>query len=138
MSQPEPQARPQTGAQAGPVGVHVFTGDDRVRQAARSLPAARYVVTYSDTAPDAIDEVRKSKPAVAVLELRVGDYGGFGLAKDLHALPSMDKLALVMLCERPQDRWLCHQAGARQVIVKPLPDPMSLLLAVDAALAPSL
>jgi DNA-binding response OmpR family regulator len=130
MSQPE--------SQGGPVGVHVFTDDDRIRQAARSLPAARYVVTYSHTAPDAIDEVRKSRPALAVLELRVGDYGGFALAKDLHALPSMHKLPLVMLCDRPQDRWLCHQAGAQQVIVKPLPDPMSLLLAVDAALAPSL
>ena len=134
MSRPEAQARPETG----PLGVHVFTGDDRIRQAARSLPAARYLVTYSDTPPDAIDEVRKSNPAVAVLELRVGDYGGFGLAKDLHALPSMGHLPLVMLCERPHDRWLCHQAGAQQVIVKPLSDPMALLLALDAVLAPSL
>jgi CheY-like chemotaxis protein len=134
MSQPEPQAGPEPGL----LGVHVFTDDDRIRQAARSLPAARYSVTYSDTAPDAIDEVRKSRPAVAVLELRVGDYGGFALAKDLHALPSMGNLPLVMLCDRPHDRWLCHQAGARQVIVKPLPDPMVLLLALDAALAPSL
>src|SRR2546423_2562511 len=138
MSQPEAQARPQTGAQAGPVGVHVFTGDDRIREAARSLPAARYVVTYSETAPDAIDEVRKSKPAVAVLELRVGDYGGFALAKDLHALPSMGNLPLVMLCDRPHDTWLCHQAGAQQVIVKPLPDPIVLLLALDAVLASAL
>jgi CheY-like chemotaxis protein len=121
-----------------PLGVHVFTDDDRVRQAARSLPAARYLVTYSATAPDAIDEVRKSRPAIAVLELRVGDYGGFALAKDLHALPSMGDLPLVMLCDRPHDRWLCRQAGAREVIVKPLPDPMALLQALDAALAPSL
>jgi CheY-like chemotaxis protein len=124
--------------QPEPLGVHVFTDDDRVRQAARSLPAARFVVTYSETAPDAIDEVRKSRPAVAVLELRVGDYGGFALAKDLHALPSMGELPLVMLCDRPHDRWLCRQAGARAVIVKPLPDPTSLLQALDAALAPSL
>src|SRR5438128_11799712 len=129
MSRPEPQAPP--------LGVHVFTDDDRIREAARSLPA-RYVVTYSETAPDAIDEVRKSKPAVAVLELRVGDYGGFALAKDLHALPSMGSLPLVMLCDRPHDIWLCHQAGAQQVIVKPLPDPMALLLALDAVLAPAL
>jgi DNA-binding response OmpR family regulator len=135
MSQPEAQSRPHAGAEAAPVGVHVFTDDDRIRQAARSLPAARYVVTYSDTAPDAIDEVRRSKPAVAVLELRVGDYGGFALAKDLHALPAMGKLPLVMLCDRPHDRWLCRQAGAQQVIVKPLPDPMALLLALDATLA---
>jgi CheY-like chemotaxis protein len=134
MSQPEAQA----GLETGRLGVHVFTDDDRIRQAARSLPAARYFVTYSDTAPDAIDEVRKSRPAIAVLELRVGDYGGFALAKDLHALPSMGNLPLVMLCDRPHDRWLCHQAGAKQVIVKPLSDPMALLLALDAALAPSL
>ena len=134
MSRPEPQAGPQ----APPLGVHVFTDDDRIREAARSLPAARYAVTYSQTAPDAIDEVRKTRPAAAVLELRVGDYGGFALAKDIHALPSMGNLPLVMLCDRPHDRWLCHQAGARQVIVKPLPDPMVLLLALDAVLAPSL
>ena len=134
MSRPDPQ----TGAPPAPVGVHVFTDDDRIRQAARSLPAARYVVTYSETAPEAIDEVRKSKPAIAVLELRVGDYGGFALAKDLHALPSMGNLPLVMLCDRPHDRWLCRQAGAQEVIVKPLPDPLALLLALDAVLAPAL
>jgi CheY-like chemotaxis protein len=134
MSRPDPKA----GAQPELLGVHVFTDDDRVRQAARSLPAARYAVTYSETAPDAIDEVRKTKPAAAVLELRVGDYGGFALAKDLHALPSMGDLPLVMLCDRPDDRWICYQAGARQVIVKPLPDPMVLLVALDAALAPAL
>jgi DNA-binding response OmpR family regulator len=121
-----------------PLGVHVFTDDDRVRQAARSLPPARYVVSYSATAPDAIDEVRLNRPAIAVLELRVGDYGGFALAKDLRALPSMGELPLIMLCDRPHDRWLCRQAGACEVIVKPLPDPMALLQALDAALAPSL
>ena len=87
---------------------------------------------------DGPDEVRKSRPAIAVLELRVGDYGGFALAKDIHALPSMGNLPLVMLCDRPHDRWLCHQAGAQQVIVKPLPDPLALLLALDAVLAPAL
>jgi hypothetical protein len=50
----------------------------------------------------------------------------------------MGSLPLVMLCDRPHDRWLCHQAGAQQVIVKPLPDPMALLLALDAVLAPAL
>ena len=61
MSRPEPKAGPQ----APPVGVHVFTDDDRIREAARSLPAARYVVTYSETAPDAIDEVREGRDVVA-------------------------------------------------------------------------
>ena len=125
MSQPEP------------LGVHVFTDDDRIREAARSLPPARFAVSYSATAPSAIDEVRRTKPSIAVLELRVGDYGGFALAKDLRALPSMADLALVMLCDRPHDRWICRQAGARAVIVKPLSDPMALLDAVETALAPT-
>ena len=120
-----------------PLGVHVFTDDDRVRQAARSLPPARFAVSYSATAPSAINEVLRTKPSIAVLELRVGDYGGFALAKDLRALPSMADLPLVMLCDRPQDRWICRQAGARAVIVKPLSDPMALLDAVETALAPT-
>lgn len=117
------------------IGVHIFTDDDRVREAGRSLPAERFIVTYSETATAAITEVRLSRPSAAVLELRVGDYGGFALAKDLHALPSMDHLPLVMLCDRPQDRWLCRQAGAQVVIVKPLPDPMALLEAIDSVLS---
>jgi len=120
-----------------PVGVHIFTDDDRVRQAGESLPARRFVVTYSSTAQDALAEVRRTRPAVAVLELQMGDYGGFALAKDLRALPSMSDLPLVMLCDRPHDRWLCRQAGAAEVIVKPMPDPTVLLDAVDAALPAS-
>jgi len=127
MSQPEPQP--------GRLGVHVFTDDDRVRAAARSLPPTHYAVSYSASAPAAIDEVRRTRPSLAVLELRVGDYGGFALAKDLRALPSMANLPLVMLCDRPADRWICRQAGARAVIVKPLSDPMALVDAVESALA---
>ena len=119
------------------VGVHIFTDDDRVRQAGESPPVRRFVVTYSSTAEDALAEVRRTRPSVAVLELRVGDYGGFALAKDLRALPSMSDLPLVMLCDRPHDRWLCRQAGAAEVIVKPMPDPTVLLDALDAALPAS-
>ena len=79
----------------------------------------------------------RTRLVAAVLELQMGDYGGFALAKDLRALPSMSDLPLVMLCDRPHDRWLCRQAGAAEVIVKPMPDPTVLLDAVDAALPAS-
>ncbi len=127
----------QRKPEPGPLGVHVVTDDDRVREAARSLPPSRFAVSYSATAPRAIDEVRRTRPSVAVLELRLGEYGGFALAKDLRALPSMAELPLVMLCDRPHDRWICRQAGARAVIVKPMPDPMMLLDALETALAPT-
>jgi CheY-like chemotaxis protein len=117
------------------IGVHIFTDDDRVRMAGRSLPSDRFSVTFSSTAPEALAAVRRNHPDVVVLELQVGDYGGFALAKDLHSLPGMEKLPIVMLCDRPHDRWLCRQAGASEVIVKPLPDPSVLLEAVDAALS---
>ena len=116
------------------VGVHIFTDDARVRLAGEALPAQRFDVTYSSTAGEALAEVRRTHPSVAVLELRVGDYGGFALAKDLHNLPSMGDLPVVMLCDRPHDRWICRQAGAAEVIVKPIPDPSVLLGALEAAL----
>jgi len=58
---------------------------------------------------------------------------GFAFAKDLRDRPYGDSIAIILLCDREQDRWLCKQAGADEVIVKPLPDTSTLLRAVDAA-----
>ena len=117
--------------------VHVVTGDEKVRQAARSLPQDRFDVSISSGAQEALSWMLQNTAEIAVLELQVGDYGGFALAKGLHNLPGLGKLPLVMLCDRPHDRWLCKQAGAAQVLVKPLPDPSILLDALDAVLAPA-
>lgn len=117
--------------------VHLVSADERVRQAARSLPPDRFDVSFSGSAQEALAWVMQNPPEVAVMELHIGDYGGFALAKDFRNLPSLANLPLVMLCERPHDRWLCHQAGAAQVLVKPLSDPSILLDALEAALAPA-
>lgn len=115
--------------------VLIVSEDDRVRQAGRALPPDHYEVTYASSAQSAIAEALRYPPEVAVLELQVGDFGGFALAKQLRDLPGIKPFQLVMLCDRPHDRWLCRQAGAAAVIVKPLADPSELRDALDAVMA---
>jgi DNA-binding response OmpR family regulator len=117
--------------------VLIVSEDQRVIEAGKALPADRFVVTFVATAQEALAEAMNNRPEVAVLELHVGDFGGFALAKELRDLPEMTPFALIMLCDRPHDRWLCRQAGAAAVIVKPVADPTELLSALDSVLLPT-
>lgn len=111
--------------------VQVLAHDDRVRQAARALPAERFDVSYS-TDPDAAFSVLRNKGCdLAVVELEVG---GFGFVRDLRAAPLTNQARVVMLCNRPHDRWLCLQAGADEVLIKPLQDVTTLISAIDLVL----
>lgn len=116
--------------------VLIVTTDERVLQAANTLPPDRFVVGYARSSQEALATARQGFPEVAVLELRSGDFGGFALAKELRDIPGMPAFRLVMLCDRPHDRWLCRQAGAEAVLVKPLSDPSALLEALDSVLQP--
>ncbi|HLI57782.1 MAG TPA: hypothetical protein VKY26_12215, partial [Actinomycetota bacterium] len=60
--------------------VLIVSEDDRVRQAGRALPPEQYEVTYATSAQTAMAEALRYPPEVAVLELQVGDFGGFALA----------------------------------------------------------
>ena len=117
--------------------VHIVTDDERILQAGRDLPPERFEVTFSATAEDALSAAMQSHPEVAVMELHIGDHGGFSLAREFRDIPGMPEFRLIMLCDRPHDRWLCRQAGAEQVIVKPMADPSELLQALDAVLLPT-
>jgi DNA-binding response OmpR family regulator len=117
--------------------VHIVSADERVRQAGRDLPEERFDVTFAANAQEALSEAMQDHPEVAVIELHVGDFGGFALAKELRDIPGMAEFRLIMLCDRPHDRWLCRQAGAAEVIVKPIADPSELLNALDAVLLPT-
>ncbi|HEU5001941.1 MAG TPA: response regulator [Actinomycetota bacterium] len=114
--------------------VLIVTTDARVLQAAHSLPQDRFEVGYARSSQEALAVARQDPPEVAVLELRSGDFGGFALAKELRDIPGMPPFKLVMTCDRPHDRWLCRQAGAESVLVKPLSDPSALLEALDSVL----
>lgn len=110
--------------------VHVLSDDDRIRQAARALPG-RYQVSFSSNRREALEAIQW-RGDVAVIEL---ELGGFDLAKQIgERIPDRD-IRIVMLCDRPHDRWLSKQAGAGEVIVKPLIDTTTLHEAVERVVA---
>lgn len=113
---------------SGKVGVHVLALDERIREAARALESSRFEVTFSSNRAEAIAAVESSQPDIVVIDLILG---GFDVARDLRARPHLD-VKLIMFCDRPHDRWLCRQAGAQEVIVKPLADVSSLLQAIES------
>lgn len=113
------------------IKVHVLALDDRVRQAARSLPADRFEVSFSRRREEALLVTKQTGCDLAIVEL---EAGGFGVVRDLRARESTRNVAVVMVCERPHDRWLCLQAGADEVLLKPLQDVMTLTRAIEVVL----
>lgn len=110
--------------------VVVLAEDGRIRETAAGLPD-RFEVTFSTDMESALRDVAKNGCDIAIVELALN---GFAFAKDLPTNPD-HQAHLIMICERPEDRWLSQQAGAAQVLVKPLSDPSILLEAIEAALA---
>jgi len=74
-----------------------------------------------------------------VVEVGVTPYGGFGLTRDLKAMPDLACPVIVIL-ERMQDEWLGRWCGADALVNQPV-DPFALaeaarrLLEEDAAAA---
>lgn len=113
------------------ISVHIVSGDARILQAARALPEGRFEVRVSAVPRDAERVVQAAHFDVAVIDLHPG---GFSLARLLREDPVSATTRIVMLCERAQDVWLCRQAGASEVLIKPLTDPTILTEAVDKVL----
>jgi CheY-like chemotaxis protein len=107
------------------VRVHVFSSDERIREAAGALPS-RYSATFSSDKWQALKDIAHNAN-VAVIEL---DLGGFGVTKEIRERTRDRHVRVIMLCSRPHDRWLCKQAGADEVLVKPLSDVSLLVNAV--------
>jgi DNA-binding response OmpR family regulator len=117
--------------------VLIVSADERVREAGWALPPSRFEVMFASTAQEALAQATQYPPEIAVLELHVGDFGGFALAKALREVPGLQDVQIVMLCDRPHDRWISRQAGAAAVLVKPIDDPSDLRGALDAVLQPA-
>ena len=77
------------------------------------------VVITSDSRT-AMKQMRERSPDVAVIEIRTGSAGGFGLARDMSQIIALLDVPILMLVEREQDRWLADTAGARKVLVQPV------------------
>ncbi len=96
-----------------------------MQEAAKSLPST-YLLRFSTDKWEALAPI-ESEADVAVIEL---DLGGFGITRDIRERTPDRHVRIVMLCSRPHDRWLCKQAGADEVLIKPLGDPSVLVKAI--------
>lgn len=108
-----------------PVRVRVLSDDERIRQSALTLPS-NYSVELFDQPLAALAAIELDGD-IAIIELGLG---GYGITHDIRERAGRE-VKVVMICSRPQDRWLCRQAGADDVLVKPLRDPSVLTDAID-------
>jgi DNA-binding response OmpR family regulator len=77
-------------------------------------------VVVVDDARGAYELMRQTRPDVAVVDLQMGNAGGYGLRRDMLADDRLRDVPVLMLIERPQDKWLAEQAGATQIAIKPV------------------
>jgi CheY-like chemotaxis protein len=76
--------------------------------------------------------VAEHEPDLVILDLQIGNMGGFAAAIDLHLEESGGRLPhvpILLLLDREADRFLAKRAGAEAELVKPV-DPGTLRRAV--------
>lgn len=59
-------------------------------------------------------------PSALIAEIRTGSAGGVGLTRDMSQRELLKDVPVLMLLERPQDRWLALQAGASATLLVPI------------------
>lgn len=104
-----------------------------VSEAQRTLGAAaslgpRFEIRSFRSASQARRALHESDVAIIDLE-----ENGFALGRDIRDSSWGRDIPIVMLCDRPHDVWLCRQAGADEVLVKPLKDTSELAEALERA-----
>jgi len=112
---------------------------DRLRLALERLEASGDEIRFLEAADgnDAIAIAETEFPDLVVVEVGATPYGGFGLTRDLKAVPDLACPVIVIL-ERMQDDWLGRWCGADALVNRPV-DPFALaetarrLLEEDAA-----
>jgi DNA-binding response OmpR family regulator len=86
---------------------------------------------------DVLPAVRKSTPALVVLDQQIGHMGGMATCLDLRLEQGAGRLPhvpVLMLLDRRADVFLARRSEAEGWVVKPL-DPMRLGRAIDSLLA---
>lgn len=114
--------------------VMVVTDDPMLAEACRTGFSAGYEISFAADARVAIDAMRFVTPSLLVMDLQTGNAGGYALCKDMEQDGRLAGIPVLMLIDRPQDRWLATQAGAEKVLVKPV--DMSAVVAEAQTLVP--
>ena len=98
----------------------VVTDDPIVQEEVRfGFPSDCEVIVAGDSR-EASKLMDDFVPDAAVIEIRTGSAGGYGLASDMSQKTRLLHVPILMLLERDQDRWLATSGGARSVLVQPV------------------
>jgi len=99
---------------------------ERLRLALERLEASSGDVEFLEAGDGnvALAVAERDHPDLAVVEVGVTPYGGFGLTRDLKASPEL-ACPVVLVLERDQDEWLGRWCGADALVNKPV-DPFAL------------
>ena len=100
--------------------VLIVSDDPHVREEARFTFPSHVQALLAMDARAAWKVMLTMTPAVALLDLRTGSAGGFGLARDMSMDDRLRAVPVLMLLERIEDAWLAKQAGAAKFRTKPI------------------
>jgi len=118
--------------------VLVASDESWILEEVRSVLSGREDVTVREVSSgvDAVAAVHAKAPALAVLDMQVGNMGGIAVTQELRLDESADRLPhvpVLLLLDRRADVFLARRSGAEGYLVKPL-DPIRLRRAVNALL----
>lgn len=98
----------------------LVTDDGHLRDELADAFSSDYSVRIAADAVDAERQLSHFTPALAVVDMRTGNAGGFALVRDMRQDGRLTDVPVLMLIERPQDLWLARTAGADVVRTKPV------------------
>jgi CheY-like chemotaxis protein len=99
---------------------------DRLALALERLEAGGEEVGFLEAANgnDALVLAEAHHPDLVVADVAVSPYGGFGLTRDLKAIPET-ACPVILVLDRFQDEWLGRWSGADALVNRPV-DPFAL------------
>jgi two-component system phosphate regulon response regulator PhoB len=86
-----------------------------------NLRGAGFQVVSAATGAGGLDEIRRTRPDVVVLDLMLPDQSGYEVCKQIRADPAIDDAGVLMLTAKgeAEDRILGLEVGADDYVVKP-------------------
>jgi len=99
------------------------------------LANAGYAVSLAATGAEALDELRRARPDLVVLDLMLPDYSGTEVCRKIRSDPEFADIPVVMLTALSEevDRVVGFELGADDYVTKPF-SPRELVLRVKAIL----
>lgn len=126
---PEPGGGTGGGkAQEAPAPVLLVDDEPAIRAICRvNLEGDGFRVLEAEDGVEALEEVRRQRPSLVLLDVMMPGVDGWGVAEQLATDPGTRDIPVVFLSARaaPEDRLRAQQLGAVGYVVKPF-DPIDL------------